>query len=277
MLDCKILDCARRLIEGQFTKSRRVLPDKINCILRKKRIVGMQKSGPEHRAVRVACEQEIREKIDIVWESLQKAHKAYGSPRTKTMAIDLKQEISHHIEKIVKDASELMAKRLRLTEPNAELANLEKTQSEVKKEYDVKVDVYVASLKRGEPAEKQNSVKPQEEGGRGGTDIPEYRAIDLAKRTLTIGTKTWTITSEKVWDFLKDLCSALRDDRLVSRYEGANDNKNNVDQLRRQIDKDNIHKLIILGNRFYKLNSEVKILNSGQIGIRKTHLSRNRK
>ncbi len=166
-----ILDQARRLIAGQFTKRKRVLPDEINCILRKKRIEGMANSGPEIRAVRDACEQEIQKKTDIVWDSLQKAHKAYGSPKTKTLTTDLKQEIRHHIEKIIQDASELMAKRLRLTEPtllNANLAYFEKTKSEVKQEYDGEVDIYVASLKYDEPQEKAGQEK---------TDVMDYRSL----------------------------------------------------------------------------------------------------
>ena len=89
-----------------------------------------------------------------------------------------------------------------------------------------------------------------------------------------IGTETYHITSEKVWDFLKDLCSAHRDDRLVPMLEGATNNKNNVDRLRKKIGNENLHKLIIFVNGGYKLNPEVKILDGGQIGIRGTHLSR---
>ncbi len=118
------------------------------------------------------------------------------------------------------------------------------------------------------------SYRSQAKDGQDQTGIPVYRALDLAKRTVTIGITTYPITSEKVWNFSKDLCSALKNDRLISRFEGAQDNKNNVDQLRRQIGRDNLHKLIILGNGVYKLNPETKILNSGQVGIRKTKLER---
>jgi hypothetical protein len=121
--------------------------------------------------------------------------------------------------------------------------------------------------------------KAEEKDRRDKTDIPVYRALDLAKRTVTIGVKTHVITSKNIWDFLKDLCSAFRDDRLVPRLEGAPDNKNNVDQLRKQVGgKDNLHKLILfVRGGGYKLNPDVRILGGGQIGIRKTHLSRKQK
>jgi len=112
--------------------------------------------------------------------------------------------------------------------------------------------------------------------GQDETTIPDYRALDLAKRTVTIGTKTHSIISERVWDFLKDLHSALRDDRLVPMLEGAANNKNNVDQLRKQIGRDALHGLVISVRGGYKLNPEVKILQSAQFGMRKTRLSHKR-
>ncbi|MHC4488581.1 MAG: hypothetical protein ACYSW7_05305 [Planctomycetota bacterium] len=142
---------------------------------------------------------------------------------------------------------------------------------------DVPQTIEAAMLAVGASLDNEKAQSPNEPPRRDGQDetvIPDYRAVDLAKRTVTIGAGMWPITSEKVWDFIKDLCSAFKNDRLISRFEGAQDNKNNVDQLRRQIGGDNLHKLIILDNGVYKLNPEVKILGGGQIGIRKTKLGR---
>ncbi len=142
----KILDRSRRLIDSRFAERRKILPEEINRILRKMQIEGMAYSGPEVTAVLNACEQEVRAKSDIAWDSLQKARKAFGSPITETLATDLKQEMSHHIEKIVKDASELMAKRLSFMKPDAWHIDLEKTKSEVNERISVEVDLYVDSL-----------------------------------------------------------------------------------------------------------------------------------
>lgn len=111
----------------------------------------------------------------------------------------------------------------------------------------------------------------------GEPNLPDYRALNLAERTITIGIKPYFITSERVWDFLKDLCTAFKEDRIVPMYEGAIKNKNAVDQLRRKVGgKDNLRKLIIFIKGGYKIKSEVKILYSGQKGIRKTHLKKAR-
>lgn len=97
-----------------------------------------------------------------------------------------------------------------------------------------------------------------------------YRAVNLAKRTITIGENTHSITSEKVWDFIKDLWSASKIDRVVPSLEGVANNKNAYDSLRRSIGKENLHKFVISVSGGYKLHHEVKILLGGQMGIRKT-------
>jgi hypothetical protein len=121
---------------------------------------------------------------------------------------------------------------------------------------------------------REKSAKSDNGNGRD-TNLPDYRALNLAKRTLTIGGRTYPITSEKVWDFIKDLCSLLKSDRIVAYMEGAVNNKNAVDQLRKLIGKENLHNFLVFVSGGYKLNPEVKILDSGQIGIRKTRLKRN--
>ena len=93
-----------------------------------------------------ACEQEIREKSHIAWECIQETHEAYGSPITETLVTDLKEELNHHIEGAVKEASELMAHRLRFMKPEPRLIDLESTECEVKKGFGVKVDNYVDSI-----------------------------------------------------------------------------------------------------------------------------------
>jgi len=136
---------------------------------------------------------------------------------------------------------------------------------------------FISELKRWiEEAKSQPAgQKPTKTSG-GETNLPDYRAVNLAKRTITIGAKPNPITSERVWDFLKDLCSAFRQDRIVPLIEGNVNNKNAVDQLRRLIGRDRLHSLVVFVKGGYKLNPEVKILDSGQIGIRKTHLKKAR-
>jgi hypothetical protein len=104
----------------------------------------------------------------------------------------------------------------------------------------------------------------------------EYIAINIATRTITFGAKPIVITSERIWNFIKDVVSAAKYDRFVPLIEGAQKNKNNIDQLRRKVGKDNLKKLVISAGDGYKLSPNVKVLNSGQVGIRKTKLKRQR-
>jgi len=123
---------------------------------------------------------------------------------------------------------------------------------------------------------QQTEQKPAKASGEVDTNLPDYRALNLANRTIEITGTKYSITSEKVWNFIKDLCSFSKDDRIVSGYDGSANNKNAVDQLRKKVGKDNLHKLIIFVKAGYKLNPKVKILYSAQKGIRKTHLKKTR-
>jgi hypothetical protein len=105
----------------------------------------------------------------------------------------------------------------------------------------------------------------------------DYITLNVTNRTITIGTQPITITSERVWDFIKDLVSAAKSDRLVPVLDGAQNNKNNFDQLRRKVGgTDNLKKLVISTRDGYKLSPAVKVLNSGQVSIRKTYQKRQR-
>jgi hypothetical protein len=105
----------------------------------------------------------------------------------------------------------------------------------------------------------------------------DYITLNVTTRTIKIGTEPITITSERVWNFIKDLVSAAKTDLIVPKFDGAQDNKNNFDQLRRIVGgKDNLKKLIIPMRGGYKLFPAIKVLNSGQVGIRKTKLKRQR-
>lgn len=97
-----------------------------------------------------------------------------------------------------------------------------------------------------------------------------YCSIDCATRSITIGSKKFTITSENQWDFVRRLIQGLKDGELVPRLEGETDYKNSVDGLRRKLSRKNLHHIIISNNDGYKLHPSVNIINTGQIGIRRT-------
>ena len=103
------------------------------------------------------------------------------------------------------------------------------------------------------------------------TELPIFKTIDVASRTITIGTKSIVIMNETVWEFIRELIANYRYDRIVPRWEGNNDNKSSNDTLRRYLGGGKvIREVIIYPKGGYKLNPTIKILNGGQIGIRKT-------
>ncbi len=147
MVDDKILDRARRLIEARFEERQEILHEEVNQILRKMQIAGHGGGGSvTWKLVHRACKQEVQAKAEIVRDSIQKAHNALGSPVTETLATDLKEEVSRHIEKIVKEASEFVVQRLRFMKQYVRLIDLESTKRQVKEKLDVEVDLYVDSL-----------------------------------------------------------------------------------------------------------------------------------
>ncbi|MBN2594525.1 MAG: toll/interleukin-1 receptor domain-containing protein [Sedimentisphaerales bacterium] len=147
MVDDKILDRARRLIEARFEERKEILHEEINQVLRKMQIAGhLGGSSVTWKLVHRAYSQEVQAKAEIVWECIQKAHSALGSPITEMLATDLKEEVSRHIEKIVKNASEFVVQRLSFMKQYVCLVDLESTKRQVKEKLDVEVDLYVDSL-----------------------------------------------------------------------------------------------------------------------------------
>lgn len=100
-----------------------------------------------------------------------------------------------------------------------------------------------------------------------------YIELNVAERTLTIGTKPYHITSEPVWGFLKTLVDNKRQDKVTPKIDGAVDWKSSIDMLRRKIGKEN-YKLVVTSTKgLYFLSPSVKVTGFGQVAIRKTKLA----
>ncbi|MBC8217611.1 MAG: hypothetical protein H8E73_04035 [Planctomycetes bacterium] len=112
------------------------------------------------------------------------------------------------------------------------------------------------------PPLSKKPVKPEQE--------QLYVELNLAERTLTIGTDINRITSENEWDFLKTLASNTKIGCITPRMDGSKNRKNAVDTLRRNIGKDSLHQVISFSNDGYFLDPSVKLSGGSQIGIRTT-------
>lgn len=93
-----------------------------------------------------------------------------------------------------------------------------------------------------------------------------YVEVDLAGRTLTVATTTFT-PSNKVWELLKELADAKRH---TSPDLKPTEWKNAVDMLRKKIDKVNLRFVVESTQHGYRLASNVKVTGGGQVGVRKT-------
>ncbi len=113
---------------------------------------GTAQCGATPKLVHAACAREVDIRAKIVWDSIQRAHNAVGSPITETLATDLKEEISHHIEKIVEELSDILSRELCLLKPPTCYLDLESIKREVSGKIGVKIDLYVDSITE-EPAE----------------------------------------------------------------------------------------------------------------------------
>ncbi len=105
-----------------------------------------------------------------------------------------------------------------------------------------------------------------------------YLELNLAERTVIVGDRTLTITSDRAWDFLKTLASKRKQQQFVKRVDGDTDWKNARDTLRRciqssfgkDVGKILTKRLIRSSKGCYSLDSSVKIKSSASIGIRTT-------
>lgn len=165
MLDSKILDRARRLIQLQFDQRRKIFQDEIAQI-REKMLSGGVRSGAFLVKIHDTCTQEVAIRAKIVLENIVRAHTAVGSPFTETLAADIKEEGSHFIEKITEEVGKKMASEMHFMEREAKDLNLSSAKHVATQELNVEADLYVDSL-AAEPqnlesvnnAETQNMIK----------------------------------------------------------------------------------------------------------------------
>jgi hypothetical protein len=107
-----------------------------------------------------------------------------------------------------------------------------------------------------------------------------YVELNLAERSLTIGTNTKSVSSESVWNFLKTLADNKKQGQIIPTCEmrdGGNIYwKNSMDMLRRMVNKmvgkNGIQAVVESSRNGYQLAPGVKITGGAQVGIRPTKL-----
>lgn len=99
---------------------------------------------------------------------------------------------------------------------------------------------------------------------------PVYIEINLATHIVTVGTKLYLITSDKVWMFIRILVDDFRQHKATPRKDGLLDWKNARDMLRKKIGKIATAQMITCSKGCYTLDPGVVVKGSGQMGFRRT-------
>jgi len=149
MLDPKILDRARRLIQTEFDKRLQILPKEISRIKREMAIKNMLPSRGTLKKIHNICAEEVAVMSKTVLDSIMRAHKAVGSPLTGTLAADIKNEANHFIGKITEEISQKMADGMHSMNKGPvrnDAFNLNDAKAIAIQETEVEVDLYVDSL-----------------------------------------------------------------------------------------------------------------------------------
>jgi len=158
-----MMDFAKQLIQVEIKKRQRPFFNELN---RKGR--ELQKSGnhplESSTGRKIICNiftKELENRASIIWESLQRTHKALGSQITETLACDLKKAATQFLSEITKELSEFMMKQPGLTKDDiAKKPTLDSTKNDACEKIDMKVDLYVNSLTnkpaRTEPETEKN-------------------------------------------------------------------------------------------------------------------------
>lgn len=104
--------------------------------------------------------------------------------------------------------------------------------------------------------------KEQTEQNGGLTNEEVYAEIDLARRKIIIGSKTFKPTADSIWDFLKELVAANKQGRLVPKDTYGHNWKDAVDTLRRKkrgIGRKNLRRIVQFQRGGYSLAGDVQI------------------
>jgi len=165
MLDSKILDFAKRLIQVEIKKRQRPFFDKLS---RKQRELHLCGNSPDtssrgKKAIRNIFTEELENRASVVWESLQRAHKALGSQITGTLASDFKEAATHFLTEITKELSEFMIKRRCFAENGTANSILYSAKNDACEKINIEIDLYVNSLTT-KPAETGRNTTPAKRG-----------------------------------------------------------------------------------------------------------------
>jgi ribosomal protein L37AE/L43A len=148
MIDPKILERANSLTNVKFNERQEPLAKNVSSIKRKAQLNGIPYSSAVINQIREICESEVGQRVQIVWESLQRAHETFGSPISENLSTDFKEELGRWINKIEAEISALLTKWLFAFEKKIPFVNidLKSAKQRATDKVNIEIDLYVDRL-----------------------------------------------------------------------------------------------------------------------------------
>ncbi len=153
MLDSLICDRAKRLIEVDFDKRRKLLPADIGHLKADAARRGMLSSGNTIMSLYNIFARELEIRSVIVWQNIVRAHQNNGAQIADSLRADLKQEVNKYILQAFDELTfslqrELQNPGLPNVPPQSTLVDAK--NHEIAK-HDIEIDLYVDSLEKNAP------------------------------------------------------------------------------------------------------------------------------
>jgi hypothetical protein len=150
MLDHKILERARGVINPAVDLRRKALHSRVGEILGEMSARGVLRSSMTLQQIAARCETELRDRTLLSWEHLRRVYAALGSPKSPTLASDLKHEVGIHRQEAYRELSAILQEHI----ANVGLSNstflqqlnLNEADLRAQMEVDGEIDLYVDSL-----------------------------------------------------------------------------------------------------------------------------------
>ena len=117
MLDSKITELARTMIEVQFEERRKHLAREIELVHNEMAMRGLGRSGAALSQVSELCAREVESSALIVWEVLARILSTAVVPPPETLAQDLKAEVEVYLRPVLEELNKIVAR-------NADLINV---------------------------------------------------------------------------------------------------------------------------------------------------------
>lgn len=149
MLDEKILDRVRRLVQVQFAERRKQVPNEIARIKEEMNVRGALYSGATVKRIYDTCAREIEVRAMLAWQNLVRVHQIFCAPLTDTIATDFKEAVNNYVETTGQEVSEIMRRQVRLEEAERSLRGIGGVKQHIIEKIGVEIDLYVDSLVQG--------------------------------------------------------------------------------------------------------------------------------